>query len=286
MKNHKVVCFVILYLLALELCCNGCAPVSVRNGAGGGGPAPLQTGTGKLQGLPGVASGQPVPSPLIAEPSITIPPILSGYPKVAPRQFPPPKIPPHSKIAYLTFDDGPNPVGGKPTNGTQNLLDILTKHHVRATFFLVGLRASANPDLVWEIANDGNVIGNHTWSHCDIRKVTGDAFALQIKNTNDIIFKITGEHPTLFRSPRGLRPDKSEKDTLKSDGMKLEYWNVDTRDWAGATDSQILESIQKGIDSKHNLVILFHDYDFSALDQAIDLLEKNGYYFDTLDHKK
>jgi peptidoglycan-N-acetylglucosamine deacetylase len=211
-------------------------------------------------------------------------PVLKKWPPIILPDVPATERLPGQKIAYLTFDDGPAPIGMKPASGTQNLLDILERRNIRATFFLVGKNIYDNPDLARRIAANGHVIGNQTWSHVNFNFVKGKMFEQEVEVTNEVIFDVTGINTTLIRPPGGHRPDKAQLAFLREKNMKLFWWNVDTKDWTGNSDARILSAIQKGIDTHVDLVILFHDYAFGALDEAIDLLLANGYVFDTLDH--
>lgn len=190
---------------------------------------------------------------------------------------------PGQKVAYLTFDDGPAPVGARPLSGTSNLLKILEKHNIRATFFMVGSHVYQNPELARRVVADGNVVGNHTWSHVNLQKVQGETFTREITYTNKVIYDTTGMEPTLLRPPGGFKPDQDQLSYMEQQHLRVFYWNVDTKDWAGHSDAEIIASVQQKL-GLNVLVILCHDYAFSALDQVIDLLQKNGYAFDTLDH--
>lgn len=249
-----------------------------------------------LTPLPTITS--PLPEPSFActpAPSHTAAPAQSAAVTPAPTAAPKPSPRPSAqekatklKTAYLTFDDGPVLKGKRPTNGTANLLKILKKHHIKATFFLIGRNVQAYPALARQIVKDGHVIGNHTWSHVDARKVKGSAFAWQVRHTNAVIYQVTGVRPKLFRPPYGSVLDGSQRWAIKSNGLTVRRWNVDTRDWAGTSDEKILRSVMNGIRKDKDLVILFHDHSYSprALEETIALLQGNGYVFDTLDHMK
>lgn len=211
-------------------------------------------------------------------------PKLEVWPPVKVTSRPTSAPAPGQKIAYLTFDDGPTDHALKPTSGTANLLKVLKRWHIHGTFFMVGANVLANPRLARLVVADGNIVGDHTWSHSNMQKVKGKAFELEVTYARKEIFDVTGVKTNLLRPPGGFRPDGTQMKFIRSLGMKVFYWNVDTRDWAGSPDDAILAKIQQGIDTGKNLVILFHDFSFGALDQAIDLLQANGYTFDTLDH--
>ena len=107
-------------------------------------------------------------------------------------------------LIALTFDDGPSEI-------TPQLLDVLKRKNVKATFFLQGDHVVAHPDLVRRIHNEGHVIGNHSWSHRSFDGLS-DAEALsEITRTNEAIRKITGVTPELFRYPKGVESESGNK---------------------------------------------------------------------------
>jgi peptidoglycan/xylan/chitin deacetylase (PgdA/CDA1 family) len=99
----------------------------------------------------------------------------------------------------LTFDDGPS----VPYTG--QVLDVLKREHVHATFFLCGENAVQHPELVRRILAEGHEIGNHTWSHPWLYLMPRERIADEIDRTQDALEKITGRRPRLFRPPFGVR---------------------------------------------------------------------------------
>ena len=99
----------------------------------------------------------------------------------------------------LTFDDGPNPAW------TPRLLDILASHDVRATFFLVGRFAQAEPELVRRIAAAGHLIGNHSWSHPNLALTATGRIDEELQRTSETLEQITGAPVRYFRPPFGAR---------------------------------------------------------------------------------
>jgi len=142
------------------------------------------------------------------------------------------------KQVALTFDDGPD------NRTTPIILDILKRNHVKATFFLVGSRASAYPDMVKRIIGDGNAIGNHSWSHPDFARVSADTARKEIADTEATLTAIAGYEPSLFRPPYGTLKAEDEP-VIAQSRMNVVDWSVDTRDWAGTPAKQILTLVRK-----------------------------------------
>ncbi len=94
---------------------------------------------------------------------------------------------PERKEAALTFDDGPD------DEWTPKVLDVLAGFHIKATFFVVGRRSERNPDVLQRMVREGHVIGNHSWDHPNLVKLTTLEIRSQIQRTDDTIFKLTGK---------------------------------------------------------------------------------------------
>ena len=178
------------------------------------------------------------------------------------------------KKVALTFDDGPHP------RYTEQLLEGLRKRNVRVTFFVLGQSAELYPDLIWEMAQDGHLIGNHTYSHIQLTRRNGQRFAEELQKTDAVIFEITGQHTEFVRPPYGAW-DKRYEESLN---MIQVLWNVDPLDWccsdAGTVVSRVLEKTDE------NSIILLHDVYASSVEAAlaiIDELSAQGYEFVTVD---
>lgn len=180
-------------------------------------------------------------------------------------------------VVALTFDDGPN------ASSTPILLDGLKERKVRATFFLIGenIEKGENEKIVKRMYEEGHLIGNHTYTHCNLAKLeTGEA-KKELEQTDTAIEKITGKQPAFARAPYGELPVDSEQDLSR---MYI-GWTVDPLDWmtedAGAVVKTVVEEINPGD------VILLHDCYPSSVQAAIrivDLLQGKGYEFVTVDH--
>jgi len=182
------------------------------------------------------------------------------------------------KIA-LTFDDGPS------SKYTAKILDILKKHNVKATFFVIGENAVRYPELVIREIEEGHEIGNHTYSHRKITALNDSAIQDEISYTEEIIYEIYDYRPSIFRPPEGQITDR-----VVCAAKKLDYsiimWNIDTRDWAHTPVNDIVNNVLVNI--KSGDIILFHDFVSKmsptpeALEKIIPVLIERGYNFVTV----
>jgi len=147
----------------------------------------------------------------------------------------------------LTFDDGPYP------ETTPALLAALGG--TRATFFLWGEHAAAHPDLVRAIAATGHTIGNHTWTHPHLTTLPEPARDQEIRRTQDLLTRLTGIRPGLFRPPYG-DTDASVARTLVAHELTEVLWSVDTRDWAGCSPDEIVTAAEE---AQPGGVVLMHE---------------------------
>lgn len=186
-------------------------------------------------------------------------------------------------VVALTFDDGPHP------EFTPRLLEILEKHHARATFFLVGESAKKYPELVKRIAKAGHSVGNHSWDHPSFPLITGRDRRRQLRACEEAIAPYGQK---LFRPPFGNQTIASRLDAFLC-GCKVIAWNVVGVDWLDYDANRILERILSLISP--GCIILLHDAlyvteqtDYASRDatlKAVELLlerERNNYRFVTV----
>lgn len=182
------------------------------------------------------------------------------------------------KIA-LTFDDGPHPVK------TPQVLDLLEKHGVRATFFIVGSLAEYHPEIVKREAELGHELANHSYTHPRLSKLTESEIKLEIERADAAIKKATGVAPRLFRPPEGAY-SKDIVGIASALGKETIIWTVDTMDWARSPCEKIVENVKANVTS--GSIILFHDctrdgtFTLEALAELLPYLKSQGYEFVTV----
>jgi peptidoglycan/xylan/chitin deacetylase (PgdA/CDA1 family) len=196
---------------------------------------------------PAVAAGPthpvlPVRSPAVAEPT----PVSD--PKPDPKPEPAPDCA-KLKCVALTFDDGPVP-------GTANVLALLRRNHVHATFFVTGVNAKAHPKLLRRMVADGNVIGNHSWNHPEFWKLSRAKIRNQLAHTDAVIRRATGKRPTLLRPPFG-EVDAKVRALAKARGQAIVLWDVDPRDWKDRAAKTVAKRVLKQV--RRGSIVLVHD---------------------------
>lgn len=182
----------------------------------------------------------------------------------------------NSKNIALTFDDGPN------AKYTPQVLAILAKEKIHATFFLIGKNAEHLPNLVKQIHQEGHEIGNHTYSHPRLTKVSSWKIKDEVEKTRDIVKEITGQPTVLFRPPYGIFDTRTLAE-LAIRKFDVVLWSIDSRDWAKpgtkAIEKNILSRVRGGS------IILCHDsHDqiVQVLPEIIEKLKAQGYKFVTV----
>ena len=181
-----------------------------------------------------------------------------------------------TKKVALTFDDGPHP------RYTHEVLEILKEYHVTATFFVIGINASRYPDALKELAQSGCEIGNHTYSHNNIRYADKDQVEREILSCQRELADQIGITPTLFRPPEG-RFNQYLEEAAYSMNYRIILWSIDTKDWAHTPPDIIVQEVLSQLD--HGDIILMHDYisgkntTCSALRILIPTLQSMGYEF-------
>lgn len=184
------------------------------------------------------------------------------------------------KHVALTFDDGPH------ESLTLEILDILDENGVKATFFPIGKNVSEHPDVMREVINRGHEVGNHTYSHANVSKLSRNSLENEIQKTEAILKKL-GAEPILFRPPGGAY-SKNALDTVSELGYKyiLWSWRLDTKDWSSPPVEQVVKTVKENVTDGG--IILFHDYVAknsptpNSLRVLIPYLKEQGYTFVTV----
>jgi peptidoglycan/xylan/chitin deacetylase (PgdA/CDA1 family) len=159
-------------------------------------------------------------------------------------------LPRGTKQLALTYDDGPN----DPDTG--QLLDILARANVKATFFLIGRYVKQRPDIVRRLVASGHAIGNHTWNHPNLIFCSPAETCRQLSDTQKAIEDACGITPTLFRPPfGGRRPGTFQ--TARALGLTPIMWNVTCYDWSAKSNDSIERHARRQI--RGGNVILLHD---------------------------
>ncbi|MDQ0876499.1 peptidoglycan/xylan/chitin deacetylase (PgdA/CDA1 family) [Paenibacillus sp. V4I3] len=186
------------------------------------------------------------------------------------------------KKVALTFDDGPD------TRFTPKVLDALKASQVKATFFVLGAQANAHPDIIRRIVKEGHVIGNHSYSHANLPKLTVDKFQSQIISTESVLQGLIGYAPKLIRPPYGAINEEQVR-WIADHHYLIVNWNVDSLDWKSLNSDQVLNNIMQ--QTKPGSIILQHSggadsQDLSGTVQAIgpliSKLKAAGYTFVTV----
>ncbi|MEG4571819.1 polysaccharide deacetylase family protein [Microcoleus sp. N3A4] len=182
----------------------------------------------------------------------------------------------HKAIA-LTFDDGPWP------KTTTQILDILKKNNIKATFFWVGRYLKNSPELGKQVAAAGHAIGNHTWNH-EYLQYNEEGAAREIDRTSSLIEDLTGIKTSIFRPPGGIL-----NNGLAAYAQKKNYavvlWSADSLDWRTPTES-LMDNVMRQANSGG--IVLMHDgggnrsRTVKALPDIIAKLRKKGYIFVTV----
>ena len=179
----------------------------------------------------------------------------------------------HPAVA-LTFDDGPS------SRYTPELLDGLKERGVKASFFLVGKNIEENSDLIRRMEAEGHLIGNHTYNHVQLDKISDASAREEILKTNNVIYEATGRYPQYMRPPYGAWKKNMEICVE----MLPVFWTIDTLDWKTQNVQAVCQVVEKEIED--GAIILMHDEYETTVNAAlkiVDEYQKKGYEFVTVD---
>ena len=179
----------------------------------------------------------------------------------------------NKKVVALTFDDGPD------GNTTPQALDILAKYKIKATFFVQGKNIAGNESILKRMQSEGHEVGNHSWNHPILTKLSLEDAKKQLTDTEDAITKVLGKSSKLMRPPYGAISD----DIRNSLDLRFIMWDVDSLDWKSKNEAAILTEIQH--QTSDGAIILMHDIhqpSVNSLPKVIEYLQEQGYSFVTV----
>ncbi len=199
------------------------------------------------------------------------------------------RLPASAGSVALTFDDGPDP------EVTPKVLDLLEERGARASFFVIGKRVEAHPDLAAEIVRRGHTVENHTYRHRHDFSLRGPrALDREVTAAQEAIAQATGRYPTWFRAPAGLRGVFLES-VLARHGLSLAAWTRRAYDTVVRDPQKIVESLGRGLAAGD--VLLLHDGTaartaagspalLDALPRLLDLIAEGGLLALPLPHRE
>ncbi|MFJ7983924.1 polysaccharide deacetylase family protein [Streptomyces sp. NPDC096351] len=204
----------------------------------------------------GPAAGPQAQSARLGPASYRLQPMTAYAPPAYRRGTPPVRQRPFLSMSgvgrsmVLSFDDGPDP------RYTPGILETLRRHDCRAMFFVCGEMAVENPDLLREMAADGHVVGNHSWSHPLIPKLRPSRIRDELGSTSEVVERTLGTAPLWYRAPYGAWNRHSFEIGAEL-GMEPLAWTVDTLDWKEPGTDTIVRRVLDG--AAPGAVVLSHD---------------------------
>jgi peptidoglycan/xylan/chitin deacetylase (PgdA/CDA1 family)/uncharacterized caspase-like protein len=196
------------------------------------------------------------------------------------------------KVVALTFDDGPHPLY------TAEITAILKQYGAPGTFFEVGnnlgtiaadgsAHLSRNAEISRQLLAEGYIVGNHSMTHAQLSKKSGDALKAEILDNDKLLKAIDPDRPPLFRFPYGAR-NAEGKALLAQEHLQSVMWNIDSMDWADPIPNSIADRVMREIDKNGRGIVLFHDIHertVKALPLVMSRLVAEGYQFAGWDGK-
>ena len=177
------------------------------------------------------------------------------------------------KAVALTFDDGPNP------NTTPIALELLKKYNAKGTFFMVGKAVAGNEEIIKQVVAEGHQIGNHSWSHPLLTKISLEQAKSQINDTTEALKKASGQDVHIMRPPYGGINAAIQAAVDQS----FILWDVDTLDWKNRNTASIMKEVRK---ARLGSIILMHDVhqtSINALPTVLQYLTEQGFELVTID---
>ncbi len=193
-------------------------------------------------------------------------------------------LPRGSHLLALTYDDGPN------DPYTWRMMEVLERHGIKGTFFLIGRFVRQKPDIARALVEAGHAIGSHSWDHPNLIFISKAAVHRQLEQTQKAVFDATGVEPKLFRPPFGRRRPGS-LGAVRAYGLEPIMWSVTCYDWKAKSAASIVGHARRQI--RGGDVILLHDGGYrcmgtdrsrsvAASDQILTIYRQQGYEFVTI----
>ena len=189
---------------------------------------------------------------------------------------------PLQKRIALTFDDGPD------DRYTPQILRILAREHVRATFFVLGVQAQMYPGMVRRIVHDGHALGNHSYNHGNLLTLTPQQVRWEVDTTERTLYRLTGTRTVWFRPPYG-NVNACVLRQMNQLGYRVVNWSVDSGDWRSLPARRVLSNVMSTVGP--GAIVLQHcsgnsrevlDGTVKALPMIIHALRARGYQFVTV----
>ena len=186
----------------------------------------------------------------------------------------PAELPAESRFVALTFDDGPR------AGTTDRLLDGLRERGASATFFLIGEQIAGNEDLLLRMRDEGHQVGNHSWSHADLKSESDWGLQQEVGRTDALLRQVLGEEDYWLRPPYGFLTAR-QRQLLTVPAVK---WSVDPEDWKLRNTEKDVAAVLRAVQPGD--IILMHDTIPATVDaalQIVDALQAQGYTFVTVE---
>jgi polysaccharide deacetylase family sporulation protein PdaB len=226
-------------------------------------PTNAVAGVSRPEGIPAKIVEDLPTTPETKPESVTPLPIFSSGPS-------------DSKRIAITFDDGPHPVY------TYKILDELRAKNIKATFFVIGSSAKRYPWILQQIVAEGHEIGNHTYSHTLLSRVSSEKMDEELNRCQEAIREAIGYETTLFRPPYGVYRSHAKAITQQHH-MDIILWSVDPMDWRYHDEERVYQTVTSHV--QNGSIILCHDGRPStvrALPRIFETLQEKGYEFTTI----
>ncbi len=179
------------------------------------------------------------------------------------------------KVVLLTFDDG-------PSKQSTTILDILAKNNITAIFFINGIHDKNFKDIIKKEYDAGHSIGNHTWDHQNLTKITHEKALNEVSSNSILIKSITGINPQFFRAPFGENT-KEIREYVKSSGMIAMNWSGSVKDWESSSKNKdvFIKNVIKDLHPGAIILLHEHPHTVAFLPDLIEAIKKAGYTFTT-----